>query len=140
MENNIFYKQNKNKFNPDIENKYKELLNYREKHIFNSSNSFYNPITGIVPNNVKKIQDLLINNNNSNKNISKLIMEKEKERNLQDSELLGKPNIINQTNKINNNNNTINISDFNKLKNNSNKSQNNEDYIILDNLKKLGIL
>lgn len=140
MENNIFYKQNKNKFNPDIENKYKELLNYREKYIFNSSNFFYNPVTGIVPNNVTKIQDLLLNNtnNNSNKNIPTLISEKEKERKLQDLELLEKYNKIKiQHNEVNNN--KLEISDFDKLKNNSNNS-NNKDYIILENLKKLGIL
>jgi len=143
-------KSNQNKFNPDIEKKFKELLNYREKNVFNSSNHFYNPITETTPSNVKNIKDLVINfeNQPNRKNISELIIEKEKERKSQDTSLIIEKKDLNLsisgcqncTNKTCLKCNKSHLSDFNNLKKNSTKSKLETNDNILDELKNLGII
>lgn len=161
MNNNIFIKMKKDKFNPDIEPKLKIKETERENVTFELQNSIYNPITGIIPNKINSINDLVLEKDKSldKINIQKLISEKSIERINQD--YIHKPvktKIINnipiqQTNKINepikscNVNRTNYIETFEDMKISSNKdsSQNNHqpknNYDnILDGLKDLGII
>ena len=62
MENNIFLR-NKKKFNPDVLTKLKQHDNERKMTKFNRVNTIYNPITNIIPDQIKKQDDLRININ-----------------------------------------------------------------------------
>lgn len=84
MDNNIFIKKSKNKFNPDIEQKFKKKENERDEINFELSNNIYNPITGIVPNKINSMKDLELTIDNSKININKLINNKATERTQQD--------------------------------------------------------
>ena len=168
MENNIFIKLKKEKFNPDIELKLKDKETERVTTKINMTNSIYNPITGVIPSQVKTVNDLILQKENSITpvDIKKLILEKENERLNQDT--LFKPiktKVINNTplvstTQISNtiqsntkqssqpqNNRTNYIETFENLKNVSSKpsdktnnvSKNNYNNI-LDGLKDLGII
>jgi hypothetical protein len=153
MENNIFIKMQRNKYNPDIENKLKGKEIERENTEFDLLKSIYNPITGIIPKEVKTNQDLILEKDltYSSSDIKKLILEKENERIIQDSQYKPiKTKVINNTPENDNNIKNNYIETFEDLKKslNSNKkdlaitnnTQNKNYDNILDGLKDLGII
>lgn len=86
MENNIFVKMKRDKFNPDVDIKLKGKESEREKTRFDLTTSIYNPITGVVPAQIRSNNDLILERDcaYSNTDIKRLIMEKENERVSQD--------------------------------------------------------
>ena len=56
MENNIFIKNKK--FNPDINNKYNLKNDERNKTNFSFTNNIYNPITGVIPKEIRNNNDI----------------------------------------------------------------------------------
>jgi hypothetical protein len=153
MENNIFIKMQRNKYNPDIENKLKGKEIERENTEFDLLKSIYNPITGIIPKEVKTNQDLILEKDltYSSSDIKKLILEKENERIIQDSQYKPiKTKVINNTPENDNNIKNNYIETFEDLKKslNSNKkdlaitnnTQKKNYDNILDGLKDLGII
>jgi len=154
MENNIFIKNKKDKFNPDIENKLNNKDIERKNTHFNVSTNIYNPITGIIPNKINSSNDLgLSKDKPMNKNdIKNLINTKENERKIQDD--LFKPiktkvinnesnNLISQ---IQNNKNYIEThqelkkGSTNKTNTNLNSNSNSNYNNIIEGLKDLGII
>jgi len=117
---------NKEKFNPDIEDKIKNKEHERNFTKYNLNTTIYNPITGIIPQNITSNKDLKLNIDTTQIEIKKLLQEKERERQQQDATY--KPQ---QTKIINNN-------DVNCMKINPNSGNNK--YNILNSLKDLGIL
>jgi len=147
MNNNIFVKLNKNKFNPDIEPKLNSLENERINTKFNLNKTIYNPITGVIPTKINSQNDLVLDKDNTKIDIKSLVLKKENERNQQDeilkpvkTKVVNKP--IENINVISNNTNNDYIKTYNELKNEApakiNK-QNNYDNI-LGSLKELGII
>jgi hypothetical protein len=137
MENNIFFRQKKDKYNPDIEPKLQQKEIERTSTKFEISNTIYNPIIGIVPDKVNNSNDLLLKIDTNKKNIKELIQEKENERLKQDeiykpvkNKVTNQP--INQENKLSNT--------FDDLKKNTVQKIENKNNNILDNLKSLGII
>jgi len=152
MENNIFIKMKKEKFNPDIEPKLKNKEIERDTTKFEMSNLIYNPITGKVPNKINNTNDLLICKDVTldKIDIKKLMIEKENERLNQDNQY--KPvqtkvvnnNPIIQSNKVNTNQNYIET--YEELKRGSQNKYNqqipkgNNFDNLLEGLKDLGII
>jgi glutamate mutase epsilon subunit len=149
MNNNIFVKLNKKKYNPDIETKLNSLENERTQTKFDLNKIIYNPITGIIPQQINSQNDLIIEKETIKSDIKSLVLEKENERQLQNS--LFKPiktkvisNNIDNSNKIclDNSNNDY-LKTYNELKNGTqlinNIKVNNYDNI-LTGLKELGII
>jgi hypothetical protein len=152
MENNIFIKMKKEKFNPDIEPKLKNKEIERDTTKFEMSNLIYNPITGKVPNKINNTNDLIICKDVTldKVDIKKLMIEKENERLNQDNQY--KPvqtkvvnnNPIIQSNKVNTNQNYIET--YEELKRGSQNKYNqqipkgNNFDNLLEGLKDLGII
>ena len=89
MENNIFLKNKKDKFNPDVITNLSKKSSERKKIEFIESNNFYNGITNQIPDKIKNSKDLKLKidesiDTNTMKNI---IKQKEDERNKQDYDL-----------------------------------------------------
>jgi hypothetical protein len=76
MENNIFFKLKKDKYNPDIEPALKNIENERSNTKFNLSTNIYNPITGVVPNRIINSNDLILPSNNNNVDFKTLLNQK----------------------------------------------------------------
>ena len=148
MENNIFVKIKKDKFNPDVEKKLKVKEDERSNTTFELSTTIYNPITGIVPNKINSDKDLVLANNNNKLNIQKLIAEKADERKNQDN--IFKPiktKVTNEPKKSVNINRTNYIETFEDMKRGSSQVNNNKSHSqpnnynnIFDGLKDLGII
>jgi len=146
MENNIFFKNKKDKFNPDVISNLSKKNSERKKNDFKSSGTVYNPITNIIPKEIRSQKDLIINNNQAFDDIKKLINNKKNERNKQDVDL--KPQKI----KALPDNLIVEkpIENFEELKNNSVNHQQQIIYManqgkvkkndIIVNLVKLGII
>ena len=134
----------RDRYNPDINNKFSQKEAERLNNNYSLSNTIYNPITGIIPESIKTPDDLKINTDDNIYNINKLISEKEIERKQQ--EQLFNNNDILQTKVINNYNQNNCIDSFNDLKEKSllnNKkleNNNNNNNNIITELKDLGIL
>ena len=152
MENNIFFRQKKDKYNPDIMNKLTQKDSERTNTNFNMTTTIYNPITGIVPSKISESNDLVLDKDScfTKNDIAKLIMKKEEERVNQDLQFKPvKTKVINtnstNTNSTNTNSTTSNyIATYNELKNGNNmvkkqeKTTDNQQKII-QGLKDLGI-
>jgi hypothetical protein len=143
MNDNIFIKLNKKKYNPDIESKLNNLDNERTNMKFNTSKIIYNPITGVIPEKLNSQSDLILQKDNSKIDIKSLVIQKETERNKQNE--LYKPiktKVVNNSIQGSTNNNEC-IKTYNELKNNSQLkpsiNRNNYDNI-LGGLKDLGII
>ena len=156
MENNIFFKQNKDKYNPDIENKLKNKDVERINTSFNMSTIIYNPITNIVPNKISDSNDLVLEKDSclTKVDIMKLIAKKEEERVNQDANFKPvKTKVINENIPSKNTNikvpqlNNNYISTYNELKNGPTKGVlnrqpdkiNDNQNKIIQGLKELGI-
>jgi len=89
MNNNIFFQNKKDKFNPDVINNLSKKTLERKKINYLESKVIYNGITNKVPDNIKNSKDLELNIDESidNNNMKKLIKQKEDERNKQDYNL-----------------------------------------------------
>jgi hypothetical protein len=143
MENNIFIKNKKGKFNPDIENKLQSKESERNATIFNLTNSIYNPVTGIIPSQISTMNDLVLQVDNpyTQNDIKNLIMNKELERQNQDTQF--KPLQTKITPTTQQTNKTNYIETYEELKKNSsdNNKQSKEKFNnILEGLKDLGII
>ncbi len=138
MDNNIFFKNRKEKFNPDVDNKLQEREKERSNTKFEMLNTIYNPIIGIAPEKVNNSKDLVLKIDTNKKNIKELIQEKENERLKQDE--IYKPIKNKIVNKPIENNNYENINTFSDLKKNMIQKTENKNNNILNNLKSLGII
>jgi hypothetical protein len=146
VEQNVFFKMNKTKFNPDIDIKTNEIKSHREINVFKKSNNIYNSITNQIPEDIKSQKDLELNKDKPIENIKDLIMNKAKERLEQEQTLKPiKQKILNNNEIINNNKQHFNdlkneqtnfINEQQKIINNNKSKYEN----ILENLKSLGIL
>ena len=82
MNNNL----NNNKFNPDVVNNYKKLLESRNNQNFQINNIPYKPITKTnIPNNIKSAKDLQIKTDATNIDIKNKLNELSKKRQYDDS-------------------------------------------------------
>jgi hypothetical protein len=148
MDNNIFLKNKKDKFNPDVITNLSKKANERKKNEFQISKNIYNPITSSIPENIKSGKDLKLQKDDSitNNDIKNLIKKKEEERNKQYNDL--KPLKIKSLP-----DNLIidkHIENFEELKNNSDtfvkkinqeQSQQKDKYnTIISGLQNLGII
>jgi hypothetical protein len=159
MDNNIFFREKKDKFNPDIKMKLTQKESERNNTNFQLTSTIYNPITGVIPSKITETKDLLLNipnkDNSLNKiNIQQLILEKEEERNGQDLQFKPvKTKILNnleptqqfqpihQVQPKTNNNYIATYHDLKNTQINGPKKQDKNNYSnILDGLKGLGII
>jgi hypothetical protein len=143
LQNNIFFKQNKDKFNPDVIEKKKNLENDFSINIFkNNTKLVYNGIIDTVPNEVKSSKDLEIPKDDPIIDYQQLINSKCKERSEQDTQLkpIKQKIIVDQS--VEKNDVYSNMKEENKsFINNQNKIITNTKLNnILENLKDLGIL
>jgi len=137
MNNNIFIKNNKKKFNPDVETKLNCVSNERDKTKFTLNKTIYNPITGVVPTKIESQKDLILEKDNKI-DIKKLVLQKENER-LQQNELY-KPMTTKIINPQTENENEC-IKTYTELKYIEKKNPKDEKYNnILLGLKDLGII
>ena len=148
MNENIFLKNKKDKCNPDVLSNLSKKNAERKKSEFHISSTIYNPITNIVPKNIKNSKDLILQKDTQLDNIAlkKILKSKEDETLKQDHEL--KPQKL----KSLPNNQIVDkhIENFNELKKNSeiyvNKLQSTQEQQksnykdIISNLKGLGII
>ena len=146
MENNIFFKKKKEKFNPDVIANLSKKSTERKTTTFKGTGQIYNPITNSVPKDIRGPKDLLLNSGECFDDIKKLINVKKSERAKQDFEL--KPQKIKalpdnliiekpienfeelKNNSVSHQQQIINMSNQGKIKKND----------ILLNLVKLGII
>jgi hypothetical protein len=138
MENNIFLR-NKKKFNPDVMTKLKIVDNDRNQTKFNRVTTIYNPITNIIPEQIKNQDDLKININEKI-NIKERLLQIEKDRNQQD---IYYKSINQTTTKIFHQNNiNSHVNNFDDLKKISTNQNNNNDKVnnIIVGLKDMGLL
>ena len=89
MDNNIFFQNKKDKFNPDVIINLSKKTLERKKIDFQESKVIYNGITNEVPDKIKNSKDLKLNVDESidNNSMKKMIKQKEDERNKQDYNL-----------------------------------------------------
>jgi hypothetical protein len=141
MNNNIFVKLNKNKFNPDIEPKLNSLENERNNTKFNLNKTIYNPITGVIPQKINSQNDLILKKDDTKIDINSLALKKEDERKQQNQTFTPvKTKIVN--NSIDTSTNNDYIRTYDELKNElpQNLIKENNYNNILDSLKELGII
>jgi hypothetical protein len=87
MENNIFFKNKKDKFNPDVISHLSKKNSERKKTEFKESTVVYNGITNNVPNKVTNAKDLKLKIDQPIESTKRLLSDKLSERNMQESEL-----------------------------------------------------
>jgi len=87
MENNIFFKNKKDKFNPDVISHLSKKNTERKKTEFKESTVVYNGITNNVPNKVTNAKDLKLKVDQPIESTKRLLSDKLSERNMQESEL-----------------------------------------------------
>ena len=146
MENNIFFKNKKDKFNPDVLSNLSKKSGERQKTEFRESKTVYNGITNNVPDKIKNYKDLKLEMDRPMENTKKTLASKLDERSKQEYEL--KPQKLRALPQ-----NLIidkHIENFDELKNNSEShmkttqnemNQQKDKYTnIMSNLKNLGIL
>jgi len=146
MENNIFFKNIKDKFNPDVIANLSKKAGERQKTEFKESKIVYNGITNNVPDKIKNYKDLKLEIDHPLENIKKMLAMKMDERNKQEHEL--KPQKLKTLPQ-----NLIidkHIENFEELKNSSEShmkvtqtelNQQKDKYTsIMSNLKNMGIL
>ena len=95
MENNIFFKNKKEKFNPDVIANLTKKNGERKVNNFKQTGTIYNPITNNLPKDIKGAKDLMIKTVDNFDDIKKLINVKKDERSKQDQEL--KPQKVEET-------------------------------------------
>lgn len=143
---NLFLQKTKEKFNPDVSKKTDDFNKSRKCMIFKKSNVIYNPITNTVPTNITNQKDLELTKDTVISNLSSIVLNKKKEREVQESTL--KP--IKQKIVINNQFQKEEVTEFLDLKNEQTKyldshnkfiqTNKNKYDDIMNNLKNLGII
>ena len=87
MENNIFFKNKKDKFNPDVISSLSKKNGERKKNDFKESKVLYNGITNVVPAKITNGKDLKLKNDQPVENTKRVLSDKLSERNKQENEL-----------------------------------------------------
>jgi hypothetical protein len=87
MENNIFLKNKKDKFNPDVISNLSKKTSERKKIDFKESKTIYNAITNNIPDKIKSAKDLQLKLDQPNDDIKRSLASKMSERNLQELDL-----------------------------------------------------
>jgi hypothetical protein len=155
MESNIFLKNSTldNKYNPDVITKLSSEKTIRNNTNYNMTNVIYNPITGIVPQQVQSSKDLILEKDKQMgiTNFNKLMLSKKQEREglCVSNTIVQKSNTVVQESEITNTQKTIipnvdrsnYIQTFEELKNpqrnNVQRPVNNTN--VINQLKDLGI-
>ena len=87
MENNIFFKNKKDKFNPDVISSLSKKNGERKKNDFKESKVLYNGITNVVPVKITNGKDLKLKIDQPVENTKRVLSDKLSERNKQENEL-----------------------------------------------------